>query len=366
MHIVFTTRIVQNQRVSEHSGEHTSSIDPRAHRVLADVSRVAVLETLRRAGRPLSIPDIAAEVGLHPNTVRAHLALLVEHGYAVGRTEERERPGRPRLLYTATALPGVAEPGDEERRNYRLLAEVLITYLSGADGPGGGAAALAAGRAYGHRIAHGDAHHALSGPGPVDLSGRRAGHGGSATADTTHGSGLGLAASTATGDKSEAGRDEPSTALAENGDSPEADQGPGRAIGSGRGKAADPGGDGVSTVGVKHGDGPGPVVDAGRGGASGAVPRIGAEVAVERIVALLDEAGFEPRLAPDGSHIDLHRCPFHELAEANPEVVCGVHLGLMQGALADLGAPITATSLRPFVRPGVCVATLGPGGEEER
>ncbi|MBX6385996.1 MAG: helix-turn-helix domain-containing protein [Microbispora sp.] len=320
--------------MSEHSGEHASSIDPRAHRVLADVSRVAVLETLRRAGRPLSIPDIAAEVGLHPNTVRAHLALLVEHGYAVGRTEERERPGRPRLLYTAAALPGVEEPGDGERRNYRLLAEVLITYLSGADGPGGGAAALAAGRAYGHRIVHGDAPHALSGPGSIDLSGHRA------------------------------GRDEPSTTPAENSDG--SGPGPSHTIGSGRGKAADAGCAGLSMVGAEHGDGPGPVADAGQGGASGAVPQAGADVAVERVVALLDEAGFAPRLAPDGSHIDLHRCPFHELAEANPEVVCGVHLGLMQGALADLGAPITATSLRPFVRPGVCVATLGPGGEEER
>src|SRR5690606_11127297 len=79
----------------------TGTIDPEAHRVLGGVSRVAVLETLRRAGRPLAISEIADAVGLHPNTVRAHLALLIEHGHVAGTREDRDRPGRPRTLYTA-------------------------------------------------------------------------------------------------------------------------------------------------------------------------------------------------------------------------------------------------------------------------
>jgi predicted ArsR family transcriptional regulator len=28
------------------------------------------------------------------------------------------------------------------------------------------------------------------------------------------------------------------------------------------------------------------------------------------------------------------RCPFREIAEARPDVVCSIHLGLMRGALA--------------------------------
>src|SRR5690606_19139097 len=107
---------------------------------------------LRRAGRPMAISEIADEVGLHPNTVRGHLALLVEHGYATGGREDRARPGRPRLLYTAT------DTGDsDERRNYRLLAEVLLSYLGGPEEERR-VAAVSAGRAYGKRVtAHRDA-----------------------------------------------------------------------------------------------------------------------------------------------------------------------------------------------------------------
>jgi predicted ArsR family transcriptional regulator len=238
---------VQNQGVTEHDAR----IDPRAHRVLADVSRVAVLETLRRAGRPLSIPEIAAEVGLHPNTVRAHLALLAEYGYATGRTEDRDRPGRPRLLYAATQ-----RHDEDDRRNYRLLAEVLVGYLTGVRDSRSGdtlsspaSAAIAAGRVHGTRIAGAQARNGR----PVD-----------------------------------------------------------------------------------------------------------AAEATRRVADLLRDAGFDPRPAPDGSHIELRHCPFRELARTNADVVCGVHLGLMQGALQELGASVTAASLRPFARPGVCVATLRP------
>jgi predicted ArsR family transcriptional regulator len=230
---------VQTQGVIDDRDMDTG-IDPRAHQVLADVSRVAVLETLRRAGRPLAVPEIAAEVGLHPNTVRAHLARLVEHGYASGGPEERERPGRPRLLYSATAAPR-----DDERRNYRLLAEALLAYLAGRD-EDRGAAAVAAGRAYG------------------ELAIRR-------------------------------GR---------------------------------------------------PLAEADVASAT------------RQMVELLAEAGFAPHADAEGSRIELRRCPFRELAEADPDVVCGVHLGIMQGALAELGVPVEVVGLRSFVRPGLCVATL--------
>jgi predicted ArsR family transcriptional regulator len=56
----------------------------------------------------------------------------------------------------------------------------------------------------------------------------------------------------------------------------------------------------------------------------------------------------------------MRRCPFHDLAEVNPGVVCGVHRGLVGGALAELGSKATVTSLDVFPRPGVCVLRLGP------
>ena len=58
--------------------------DVRAHRVLASISRVAVLETLRESGGPLSVRDLAERMSLHNNTVRKHLDLLVENGFATG------------------------------------------------------------------------------------------------------------------------------------------------------------------------------------------------------------------------------------------------------------------------------------------
>jgi predicted ArsR family transcriptional regulator len=82
--------------------------------------------------------------------------------------------------------------------------------------------------------------------------------------------------------------------------------------------------------------------------------------ATERIVALFDEIGFEPRARATaaGAVIDLNRCPFAHLAQAHPEIACSVHLGLMRGALESLGAPVRAHRLEPFVTPTLCRAHL--------
>jgi predicted ArsR family transcriptional regulator len=84
--------------------------------------------------------------------------------------------------------------------------------------------------------------------------------------------------------------------------------------------------------------------------------------AVERLLALLAEVGFAPRLEPagDGAEIHMRPCPFLELARRHRDVVCPIHLGLMRGALAELGATTTATRLAPFVEPDLCVARLAP------
>jgi predicted ArsR family transcriptional regulator len=51
-------------------------------------------------------------------------------------------------------------------------------------------------------------------------------------------------------------------------------------------------------------------------------------------------------------------CPFLELARAHQDVICPIHLGLMRGALAELGVRTRATKLEPFVQPDLCVARL--------
>jgi predicted ArsR family transcriptional regulator len=92
--------------------------------------------------------------------------------------------------------------------------------------------------------------------------------------------------------------------------------------------------------------------------------RPGAAESADRLTALLSDLGFAPaqEAGKDGAPglIRLRHCPFLELAEEYGQVVCSVHLGLMQGALAALDAPLTATALRPFAEPDSCLAELAP------
>jgi predicted ArsR family transcriptional regulator len=87
---------------------------------------------------------------------------------------------------------------------------------------------------------------------------------------------------------------------------------------------------------------------------------LGAGEAVERLTAILEEVGFAPEAVADGTRyqLRLRRCPFREVAENHQDVVCQLHLGLMQGALAQMRAPVTADRLEPFAGPSLCIAHL--------
>jgi predicted ArsR family transcriptional regulator len=95
---------------------------------------------------------------------------------------------------------------------------------------------------------------------------------------------------------------------------------------------------------------------------------VSAGEATQKVIDLFRELGFMPEAVEEsGDHrILLHRCPFREVAESNQQVVCAVHLGLLKGALAELGAPLEATRLEPFVQPSLCVAHLRAGGSQRR
>jgi len=81
------------------------------------------------------------------NTVRSHLRILAEAGLVSTRREERTRPGRPRVLYEAAA-----EPLDERAlASYRLLAQILASYLAGSERDPS-ARAEEAGRAWGAHL----------------------------------------------------------------------------------------------------------------------------------------------------------------------------------------------------------------------
>jgi predicted ArsR family transcriptional regulator len=79
-----------------------------------------------------------------------------------------------------------------------------------------------------------------------------------------------------------------------------------------------------------------------------------------RLMHVLDALGFQPELRSADANVDvrLHNCPFREVAERHSDVVCSLHLGLIQGALGELRAPLQAETIEPFVTPNLCVARL--------
>jgi predicted ArsR family transcriptional regulator len=77
---------------------------------------------------------------------------------------------------------------------------------------------------------------------------------------------------------------------------------------------------------------------------------------VEAVVEILAEQGFEPQA--DGLAISMRRCPFHDLVEAHPDVVCAVHRGLINGALKTLGSNLSVAALEIFPQPDLCIARL--------
>ncbi len=91
-----------------------------------------------------------------------------------------------------------------------------------------------------------------------------------------------------------------------------------------------------------------------------ATDSVDAEQAVDRLVEMCDELGFAPERTESAEEIQvgLRHCPFLELAEARPEVVCPIHLGLMQGALEAIGAPVAVRRLDAFAEPDLCLAHL--------
>ncbi|MDR0345271.1 MAG: hypothetical protein LBI49_19600, partial [Nocardiopsaceae bacterium] len=88
--------------------------------------------------------------------------------------------------------------------------------------------------------------------------------------------------------------------------------------------------------------------------------RLNAGEAAARLTGTLQEIGFAPETvaAAGGYQLRLHQCPFREVAERHRDVVCALHLGLMQGVLRQLPAPLTVDRLLPFAEPGVCIADL--------
>ena len=76
--------------------------------------------------------------------------------------------------------------------------------------------------------------------------------------------------------------------------------------------------------------------------------------AVERMGDALARGGFAPTLVEGDGHAEfvLRRCPFVAAAEADPDTVCALHLGLAQGMAEQHGVVVEDLERRPPRRAG--------------
>ena len=88
-------------------------------------------------------------------------------------------------------------------------------------------------------------------------------------------------------------------------------------------------------------------------------PYVNAPSTLEALVSDLDRLGFDPIVTEARPAVRLRRrvvdddadavvafahCPFADLAEEHPELVCGLHRGLVAGFVAEMGDAERATS----------------------
>lgn len=80
-----------------------------------------------------------------------------------------------------------------------------------------------------------------------------------------------------------------------------------------------------------------------------------------KVVVLLKQLGFAPTPNVALTKIKLTRCPLLDAARQHPEIICNVHLGILQQSLSEFGAvesSITSLELIPFAERGSCTLRL--------
>jgi predicted ArsR family transcriptional regulator len=84
---------------------------------------------------------------------------------------------------------------------------------------------------------------------------------------------------------------------------------------------------------------------------------LGAHLAEDGLVGALGGLGFEPVTRKD-RHVLLRNCPFHALASAHKELVCGLNRAFVGGLVEGIGEEELRAVLAP--RPGHCCVELIP------
>jgi predicted ArsR family transcriptional regulator len=83
---------------------------------------------------------------------------------------------------------------------------------------------------------------------------------------------------------------------------------------------------------------------------------------LERTLGLMEHEGFEPVV--EERQIELRNCPFDALAREQPELVCGVNLDFVRGALDGLGCDGLSARLQP--EQDRCCVRVGHDGDHEQ
>ncbi len=89
-------------------------------------SRSRVQAVIDESGVPLTVEQVAERTGLHANTVRGHLDVLLATGVVARDPADAQGRGRPRWLYRA------AQP---KATPFELLAQALTTQLTRSQDP---------------------------------------------------------------------------------------------------------------------------------------------------------------------------------------------------------------------------------------
>lgn len=82
--------------------------------------------------------------------------------------------------------------------------------------------------------------------------------------------------------------------------------------------------------------------------------------ALRTVAEVMRGLGFSVRVSRDGSVARLLTCPLLDAARVHPQVVCGVHRGLVDAVAGGAGAAARAVRLVPFAEPGACLLRLDP------
>lgn len=100
-------------------------------KALGDNTRYAIYEELVRAATPRSTGEVAAALGLHPNTIRPHLERMRDAGLLTVQVDSRGSVGRPQHRYAVSSEApslGIEPPA------YPLLAGLLAN-VAAAEAP---------------------------------------------------------------------------------------------------------------------------------------------------------------------------------------------------------------------------------------